>query len=81
MTDQTNDLQDSDLWPDARIAAAQAELDAEKQRRQAEQAADAAATLSPAEREQVEMKKLGEMQGVDGRRKIYSEFGFDPGWR
>jgi hypothetical protein len=77
----TSELEDEDVWPTDRLVRAEAEIAAEKQRRAAAQEADKVAVLSPQERERLNMKKLGDMQAVDGRRKILAEFGFDPAWR
>jgi hypothetical protein len=54
---------------------------AEEERRDAIETADKAAVLSPEEREKEAMRKFGDMQAVDGRRAVFKEFGFDPGWR
>jgi hypothetical protein len=75
-----NELEDQTLWPDERIAQAEKELAAEKARRAAAEAADKAAALTLEQREAASMRDLGGMQGVEGRRKILAEFGFDPGW-
>ena len=79
--EQTSEVQDETIWPNERLDRAEAEIAAEKERRAAAQAAQKAAALTPEEREQQSMKKLGDMQAVDGRRQVLKEHGFDPGWR
>jgi hypothetical protein len=37
--------------------------------------------LTLEQKEAASMRDLGGMQGVEGRKKILAEFGFDPGWR
>jgi hypothetical protein len=76
-----SELEDQTLWPDSRIEQAEQELAAEKARRAAAEAADKAATLTLEQREQQSMKAFGALQGVEGRRKVLEQFGFDPGWR
>lgn len=78
---EQSEVQDETVWPDERIARAEAELAAEKQRRAAAKDAAKVAELTPEEREHISMQKLGQKQAVDGRREILAEFGFDPGWR
>jgi hypothetical protein len=81
MTNQTSEIEDQDLWPDARLAQAEVEIAAEKKRRADAAAASKAAELSPAEREAKAMRELGEMDAVEARRKLKQLYGFDPAWR
>jgi hypothetical protein len=76
-----NEIEDPNIWPDARLVQAEQELAAEKARRAAALVADHAATLSPEDREKAENKRLGEKGAVEGRREVYEKHGFDPGWR
>jgi hypothetical protein len=80
MAVSNNELEDQTLWPDERIAQAQAELEAEKARRAAAEAADKQATLTPEEREKQSMRAFGALQGIEGRRQVLEKYGFDPGW-
>jgi hypothetical protein len=76
----TTELEDEAMWPDERIAAAKAEILAEEQRRAAAKAAAEAASLSAEAREKIEMARLAEMSGQEGRKEVLKKFGFDPGW-
>jgi hypothetical protein len=84
MTELTAGIENEQDWPAERIerakaelAAANAAIAAEEQRR----AAAKAPTLTPAERESRAMRELGEMDAVEARRKLKQLYGFDPAWR
>jgi hypothetical protein len=82
MTNQTNEIEDTDLWPDTRLAQAELEIAEEKKRRAAVAAASQQAALSPAEREANSMRELGKLDMSDAqtRKRLLEEFGFIP-WR
>jgi hypothetical protein len=81
MSNQTSEIEDQDLWPDARLAQAELEIAAEIKRRADAAAAQQQATQTLEEREAIAMKQFGKQDPIEARKQILKEFGFDPGWR
>jgi hypothetical protein len=80
MTTNDSELRDEALWPSDRLERAQVEIAEEQARRAAAEAASRAASLTAEQKEAASMRELGGMRGIDARKKILSEHGFDPGW-
>jgi hypothetical protein len=80
----TNEIEDETLWPDARLAQARAEVDAEEARRAAVRAESKQASLTPQERELQSMREYGKADADETlkvRRRLMTELGFDVGWK